>query len=300
MFNNRTLGTIAAMSAYFVWGLISLYWAQLRHVGSLEIIYHRIFWSVWPAWGAVWFFRRRGSLPVIFPSRRVTLITFAAGVLVSFNWWIYIFALNSGRALDASLGYYITPLFNIFLGTVVLRERLSRVQWVAVVLAALGVTVLTLRVGQVPWVSLLIATSFSAYALTKKRLGLGSVHGLALELIPVGAVAGILIGLGVVDGSGHLVGHGLLTTVLLMGAGLVTLVPLALFSYGAARVPLSQVGFLHFITPTMILIFGVLFFGEEFDAARAPGFILVWSALGLYSYSSVRAFSHARRRPPAT
>lgn len=295
MDKSRTSGTIAAFGAFIIWGLLPLYWAPLRQVGAIEIIWHRIFWSLVPSWLIVMHLIHSGRVRAAFPARRITLIAFANGLLVTVNWTVYIYAVINGRAVDASLGYYINPLVSVLLGTVLLRERLSRLQWAAVLVAAAGVLLLTLRVGRVPWIALILAFTFGSYGLVKKRLGLDPMHSLALEMVPVGFVAAAAIAHGLITGTGHLVGYGALTTALLLGAGVATLLPLWLFGIAAARIPLSQVGFTQYITPTMILFIGVAVFGEPFDAARAPGFVLVWIALALYTWASVHGWNAARR-----
>ena len=213
--------------------------------------------------------------------------TTVAGVLVTANWLTYVWAITHGRTLEASLGYYINPLVSVALGTVVLREKLDRLQAIAVGAAAAGVLYLTVRLGSLPWVSLILAVSFGVYGLIKKRVPVGATHSLALELIPLAPPALVAIVVGVIRGSSALFSVNWLTSALLIGAGAVTVVPLLLFGYAARHIRLSDVGFIQYIAPTSMLLLGIFAFGEVLDLEKLPGFVLVWVALVLYSISSI-------------
>lgn len=304
---NTTRGVLSAIGAFCLWGLTPLYWTRLEAVPAFEVILHRIWWSFPFLWIIVLVrfaqSRRRTSdrnvsetttektnsswIRVIIPSGRVFLRTTVAGVLVTVNWLTYVWAVTNGRTLEASLGYYINPLVSVALGAFVLRERLDRFQTIAVILATSGVLYLTLRVGTIPWISLILAGSFGVYGLIKKQVPVGATHSLALELIPLAPPAFIIIIFQVVRGTSMLTTINIETSLLLVGAGVVTVIPLILFGYAARNIRLADVGFVQYIAPTGMLILGVFVFGETFDTMRLPGFLLVWAALLLYSVSSI-------------
>ena len=298
-----TRGVLAAIAAFVLWGLTPIYWSWVGDVTSYEVILHRIWWSFPLLWGILLIRAKRrdaggghtnGSFGALIPGWRVLVTTTIAGVLVSANWFTYVWAVTHGHTLDASLGYYINPLVSVALGTIVLRERLTRLQAAAVVVAATGVLYLTVKLGSVPWISLILALTFGTYGLIKKRVSVGATHSLALELIPLAPPALVLIIVGMANGSSAMVGGDPVTVLLLIGAGAVTVVPLVLFGYAAQTIRLSDVGFVQYIAPTFMLLIGVFLLGEVFDLNRLPGFIMVWVALGLYTASSL-----VSRRQPA-
>ena len=298
---SNTRGLIAAITAFGFWGFTPLYWSRLAHVPALELILHRIWWSFPLLWIIVPIQLRRSreksdrpdnygdteNTHRAFPRRLVMISTTVAGVLVTANWLTYVWAITHGRTLEASLGYYINPLVSVALGTVVLREKLDRLQAIAVGAAAAGVLYLTVRLGSLPWVSLILAVSFGVYGLIKKRVPVGATHSLALELIPLAPPALVAIVVGVIRGSSALFSVNWLTSALLIGAGAVTVVPLLLFGYAARHIRLSDVGFIQYIAPTSMLLLGIFAFGEVLDLEKLPGFVLVWVALVLYSISSI-------------
>ena len=296
--HSKHKGIAAAVTAFLFWGLTPLYWSQLREVPALESIYHRVIWSFVLLLIVVILkqraqirretHRRAGSTRLI-PNRSILLQTTIAGILVVANWLTYVWAVTHGRTLEASLGYYINPLVSIALGTLVLRERLDRLQAIAVFVAGLGVIYLTIRLGSLPWVSLVLAGSFGVYGLIKKKLPIGSTHSLALELLPIAPFATLLVIVGLMKGNSSLGYADIATFLLLFGSGAITVVPLVLFGYATQTIRLSDVGFAQYIAPTMMLLIGVFVFGEPFDIARIPGFLAVWCALILYSLSVVRA-----------
>jgi chloramphenicol-sensitive protein RarD len=209
-------------------------------------------------------------------------------VLISVNWLVYVWAVNNGHVIEASLGYFINPLFNVFLGVVVLSERLSRAQWAAVALAAIGVLYLTIEGGRPPWIALVLAVSFGSYGLIRKVTNVEAIPGLATETLLLSPFAiGFLLwrehgGDGVFGHSSHTIDG------LLLGSGLVTALPLALFAFGARRIPYSTVGLVQYIGPTIQFLIGVFLFQEPFPRSRALGFVLIWAALAIYALDGLR------------
>jgi chloramphenicol-sensitive protein RarD len=276
-------GLLAAITAFLIWGLFPLYLKPLSGVPALQIMAHRIVWCCLLvfAWLAV-----RGELPAVRraladPGTRLRLVASAA--LISVNWLIYVWAVTHEHTVDASLGYFINPLLNVVLGVFVLDERLNRAQWIAVTLAAVGVIYLTVATGRPPWIALTLATSFGLYGLIRKVVAVEAVPGLATETLLLAPFAVAFLLWCQAQGSGAL-GH-LSTGVdaLLLGSGLITALPLALFAFGARLIPLSTLGLLQYVGPTLQFLIGVLVFHEPFPRVRAVGFVLIWAALAVYA-----------------
>ena len=304
---DQRVGTLSAVGAFCMWGLLPLYWIQIQYVPALEVIWHRVFWGAIVAWTIVLWRRRRAAAsgstvvhapPPLFPHGKTLVWLVANGVLLVANWFVYVWAVTSGRTLDASLGYYINPLVSVVLGLVFFGERLSRLQWVAVASATVGVVFLTVRLGVLPWASLALAFSFGFYGLIKKRSSLGSIHSLAVELTVVSLVAATAIVWGWVDGSSTPAGGDVRATVFLVGAGVVTVAPLLLFGVAAQRIRLSDVGFFQYIGPTLMFLIAITIFGDPLEPERLAAFAFVWAGLGLYTFSNYRGASR-RRRPDA-
>ncbi len=295
------LGPPAAAIAYVLWGLFPLYIKQVALVPPLEIVLHRSAWSLVFVVGLLALLRRFAWLrPAL--SQPSTLGVFAlSALLLAGNWLLYVWAVNSGRVLDASLGYFINPLFNVVLGYAVLHERPRPAQWAAVALAAAGVLWLALGAGHVPWVSLVLAASFGFYGLLRKTAPLGAIEGLALETLLLAPLAvGGLLWLSF-TGQNHF-GHGNNPLdLLLMLAGPFTAVPLLLFAFGARRITLATLGLLQYLGPSIQFLLGVYLYHEPFNASRGAGFALIWLALVIYSAESWRAARQAvsTNRPPA-
>lgn len=320
-------GFLLAISAFLFWGFTPVYWNLIRGVEAPAILGHRILWGFVAIW-IVLAIRREG-ISVVLKSRRVLLRAILASVLIGVNWFVYLLAVSSGRILDASLGYYINPLVSVFLGVLVLREKLGRVQIVALIMAISGVVFLTVAYGSFPWISLTLAGSFGVYGLVKKRLPVSGPAGLATELtflLPVGvflAASALIAGLspgdpgaGASAGAANALGGAAAavaaapavsagfgtdaaTTLVLIGAGLVTVIPLLLFVGAAKRLDLSAVGFFQYIAPTTMLLLGTLVYGEPFPTDRLVGFLFVWAALGLYTASLLIPALRRRRRKPS-
>lgn len=277
-------GMLYAALAFLSWGLFPLYFHAIHDVPALEILAHRMLWSLLFL-GIVLSVRRQWSwLGQLTGQPRVVAGFVASAFLLAGNWYIYIWAINNGHVIDASLGYFITPLINVMLGFLLLHERPRRLQWSAIGLAACGVLWLGWQTGQIPWIALLLATTFGGYGLLRKTAALGALEGLSFEtmiLFPL-ALAYVL----------WLTLHGQNTFVntasdstrwLLLASGPITAIPLLLFASGARRLPLSLLGLLQYISPTMQLLLGVWLFHEAFTAERMIGFIAIWGALALYA-----------------
>jgi chloramphenicol-sensitive protein RarD len=293
--NEDTLkGFVLATTVYLLWGFLPLYMKALAHLPPAEVIAHRVIWSV-PVAGLVLSMRgRTGDLSLALRSPRMLGMAVVTAVLVSVNWGIYVWAIGSGHALDAALGYYINPLFSIFLGAVLLRERLSVAQWLAIALAAGAVVVLTVESGRLPVAALGLTVTWGAYAFLKKWLPIGPNQGFFLEvlilLVPAVAYLGVLSA----TGQSHFLAGDSRTTWLLLGCGIVTAVPLMIYANSAKLLKLSTIGILQYIAPTMIFVVAVFLFGEEFGRARMLAFPMIWSALVIYTASLLRQSRRSR------
>jgi len=276
-------GLAAAAGAFAIWGLFPLYLRALQVVPALQIVAHRVAWACLFvfAWIAV-----RGELAGLRPvlaSRALLLRLAAAAMLISINWLAYVWGVSSGRVVETSLGYFINPLVNVLLGVAVLSERLNRVQWVSVALAAGGVIYLTVTAGHPPWIALTLAFSFGTYGLIRKTAPVDALPGLAIETALLAPLAAGYLVWCAMRGDGAMGSQGGLVDALLVGSGVVTALPLFLFAYGARRLPYSMVGVLQYIGPSLQLLCALLVFGEPFGRDRAVGFALIWSALLVYA-----------------
>ena len=287
-------GLLYGLGAYGLWGLVPLFWPLVKPAGSLEILASRVVWSLVFAAILVIFVVPRGWWARIASRRNLILLAGAAAV-VSVNWGVYIWAVNHDHVTEAALGYYINPIVSIMIGVLVLRERLARWQWLAVGIALVAVVLLSVEVGRPPWIALTLAFSFATYGLLKKRVNGGAVETLTIEsgflFLPA---MGYLIFLQtrhqlsfVQFGLGH--------SLLLISTGLVTLVPLLLFSAAATRLPLSVVGLLQYLTPTAQFLLGVLYFHEQVSTGRWIGFGIVWLALLVLTVGSLNSVRRRRR-----
>ncbi len=294
-------GTLAGFGAYALWGVFPLVFRLVDDVAATEILLHRILWSLVVVLGILAVRGRLGELGgVVRTSGRVRILAVAA-VLISVNWLTYIWAVNSGHVVDAALGYYVNPLITVALGVVVLGERLRRAQRVALGLGAAAVVVLTVANGQVPWIALVLSCSFAGYGFAKKRAGVAAVPSLAVETAVLAPLA--VVGVAVLAGTGELAfAHGPVGRDLLLASlGVVTAAPLLLFATAATRIPLSMLGLLQYVTPTMQLLCGVVLLGESLPPERLVGFVLVWAALtvlGTDAIGTERRARVARRAAP--
>ena len=276
-------GLAAAAAAFVIWGLFPLYLIALTSVSALEITAHRVAWSCLFVLALLAVRRELGKLSAAATRPGVLARLAASAILVSINWLVFVWGVNHDHVVEVSLGYYINPLVNVLLGIFVLSERLNRVQWMAVALAAAGVAYLTIETGHLPWIALTLATSFGLYGLIRKTASVDALPGLAIEMILLAPLAvGYLIWreMSAVAALGH---SGGLIDALLVVSGIVTALPLFLFSYGARRLPYSTVGVLQYIAPSLQLACAVFFLREPFEQAKAIGFSLIWMALLIYA-----------------
>ena len=277
-----------ALGAYVFWGFLPLYLKAIDHIPAVEVVAHRVLWSVPVAGLVLVLLRRTGDIGRVLRDPRALAMGCVTAALVSINWGVYVWAIAVERTLDAALGYYINPLFSVFLGSVLLGERLLRLQWVAVGLAAVGVAILTYFNGSLPWPTLVLTTSWGFYAYFKRSLPIGPNQGFLLEVLILSPLAlGYLAWLWT-QGGGHFVPMSL-DMWLLMGCGIVTAVPLLLYANGAKGLRLTTIGIMQYIAPTMIMLVALFVFGEPFGQARAIAFPIIWAALALYTYSMFRS-----------
>jgi chloramphenicol-sensitive protein RarD len=275
-------GVLYGIGAYLAWGVFPIYWKWLNSVSAIQIISHRIIWSFVFLALIIFFTRQWKAFRSSALTRRVIPIYLASGVLLCLNWLTYVWAVNAGFIVETSLGYFINPLLSVLLGVIFLHEHLRTWQWVPIGLAALGVVYVAVSYGQFPWIALTLAFSFAIYGLVKKAAPLGSLHGLTLEtgLLFLPAVA-FLISMEFL-GKGAFLHSTSRVDLLIVGAGVVTAVPLLMFSSAAQRIPLSMVGILQYITPTMQFLIGVLVYREPFNRSHLIGFCIVWFALIMF------------------
>ena len=287
-------GLLCGIGAYLLWGLFPLYWPLLEPAAPVEILAHRMVWSMVFLVALLALTRGFGWIRAL-DRRRVGLLAIAA-VLITINWGTFIYAVNSGHVVETSLGYFINPLISVALGVLVLGERLRRWQGVAVAVAFVAVTVLTVDYGRPPWIALTLALAFGLYGLVKKRVGLDGAESLAAETAFVVVPAlGYLLWLGG-DGSGTFTTEGADHVALLITSGAVTAIPLVLFGAAAIRIPLITIGLLQYMAPVMQFLIGVVVYGEDMPLSRLAGFALVWLALAVFTVDAVRA---ARERSAA-
>jgi chloramphenicol-sensitive protein RarD len=282
-------GFLYALTAYLLWGFLPLYMKALAHIPPVEVIAHRVLWSVPIAVAVLWWTGRTADLRAALKSPRLLAMGAMTAALISVNWGIYVWAIGSGHALDAALGYYINPLFSIFLGAVLLREKMGRTQMVAIALAVVAVGILTWEAGRLPVVALGLTLTWGFYAYLKRRLPIGPNQGFTLEvlilLIPaVGYIAWMLS-----TGTGHFLEGVSWDNALLLGCGIVTAVPLMIYANGAKRLTLSTIAIMQYIAPTMIFLTAVFIFGEPFSGVKMIAFALIWTALVIYSLPMLAA-----------
>ena len=278
-------GTLYGAGAYLLWGLFPLYWPLLAPSAPLEVLAHRILWSLVVVVVLLAVTRRVEQVRAAVRDRRRLAQIALAAVVVAINWGTYIYGVTNDRVVETSLGYFVNPIVTVLLGVVVLGERLRPAQWTALGAAFVAVVVLTVENGSPPWIALVLAFSFGTYGLLKKTAGVGAVEGLAIEtgvLLPVAAVYVVVIGGGTFATEG--VGH----AALLALSGVVTAIPLLLFGAAASRIPLSTLGVLQYLAPTMQFVLGITLFDEPLPAVKLLGFVLVWCAVALFTVDLLR------------
>lgn len=284
-------GIAAALAAYSMWGLFPAFWPLLAPAVPVEVLAHRIAWTA--VLMAVVLTVLRGWAELRTLGLRGWALTTAAGGLIALNWGLYIYAVFAGHIVEAALGYFVSPLVSVLLGVVVLRERLRRVQWAAVGIAAVAVVVIAVENGRPPVLALLLAASFGLYGLIKSTVPVSATGGLVAEGMALGPVALAVIAWFQVTGAGTMVGHGSGHLLLLLAAGPVTALPLLLYGLAARRVPLSTIGVLMYLNPTLQFLWGVLVVGEPMPPTRWIGFVLVWTALAVFTVDLVRSTRRA-------
>jgi chloramphenicol-sensitive protein RarD len=279
----QSAGVLNATAAFLLWGLFPLYFHAIGEVPPMEILAHRMVWSLLFLCIVLTVRQQWKWLPQVLRQPRIVAMFAASALLLSANWFIYIWAVNNGHVIDASLGYFITPLFNVLLGLMVLKERLRGGQWLAVAVAAAGVSWLTWQAGALPWIALALAATFGGYGLLRKTAALAALEGLSFETLLLFPLAGGYVLWLTLHGANTFVNTPSDTTrLLLIAAGPITAIPLLLFAAGARKIPMSVLGMLQYIAPTIQMILGLIVFHESFSKARLAGFIVIWSALALY------------------
>jgi chloramphenicol-sensitive protein RarD len=290
--SQRALGMLYGVLAFGAWGLMPLYWRPLHGISAPEILCHRIVWSLVFV-TAMLALRGRTSelLSALRDIKRLRLLILSA-MLIAVNWGIFIWAVNANYVLESSLGYFINPLMNVALGTLVLKERLAPLKKVALGFASAGVLVLTIWIGVFPWIALSLATTFALYGLIRKLAPVDSLLGLSLESTLLAPLALAFLLRAEMVGSGAFLHHGVWTSLVLVGAGPVTALPLLWFAHSARRLELSTVGVLQYLAPTGQFLVAVFVNGEPFTMAHQLGFALIWIGLGIYTYASYPRPSH--------
>ena len=287
MSKNKT-GLLFAVSSYVLWGTFPLYWPLLKPASALEIVSHRAVWTL--VFCIIILAINKALKNTVATMRRPKIAAklLLTSILISINWLVFIWATTNGHVVETSLGYYINPLAMITFGVIALKERLRTLQWVAISIATVGVFVLTIDYGRLPWIALLIALSWGSYGIMKKQLGLGALEGLAIETFISGFFyLGYLIYIGN-QGTGQF-GHTTGATLLLISAGAATAIPLLLFNGATTRLPLTTIGLLQYITPTLTFCIGVWIRHENMSAARWAGFVIIWVALSVLALDLLKS-----------
>jgi len=274
-------GILYGIGAYALWGFFPLYWKLLHTISALQLIGHRIAWSFLLLIAFILITRQWADLRATFNMRnfRIYLI---ASLLIGVNWLMYVWAVNAGHIVETSLGYFINPLISVLLGLIVLREKLRPLQWIPIVIAFAGVVYLTFTFGRLPWIALVLAFTFGFYGLVKKLAPLSSLYGLTMETGILFIPALAYLGFVEANGTGAFLHTGPVPDLLMVGAGLVTTVPLLMFASAAKRIPLTTIGVLQYLAPTIQILIGVFVYKEVFDHTRLAGFSLVWLALIIF------------------
>ena len=292
----KNKGVLFALAAYILWGFFPLYFKAIQQVSALQILAHRIAWGFVFTLAVVLVLRQWKEFRASVFNRRTFLIYAGASVVLGINWFTYVWAVITNHVVESSLGYFINPIVSVLLGVIFLRERLRTFQWVAIAMVTAGVVYLTITFGQLPWISLLLAVTFGFYGLLKKIAPLGALHGITLETAVLTIPSLVYLLIVNANGTGTF-GHSTpLLDFLLVLSGPVTAIPLLLFATGARRIPLTTIGLLQYIAPTLQFLLGVLVFHEPFDQSRLIGFMIFWLALVFFSVENLLA----RRRTPST
>ena len=279
-------GFIYGISAYLAWGIIPFYMKAVSHMPAIEVVAYRVLCSVPVAAVIILALGRTADLKRAFASPRLLAAAVLTATLISINWGIYVWSISVERTVEAAFGYYINPLVSIMLGAVFLGERFNRLQTVAIVLAVIAVAILTVHAGRLPWISLCLAFSFGFYGFFRKTMPIGPTQGFFLEVILLSVPSLILVLAR--EGTGHFLAGNPVDTWLLLLAGPVTAIPLILYAWGAKLLPLSTIGLMQYVTPTMIFLIAVFVFREPFAVWQLVAFCFIWTALALYSWSTLK------------
>lgn len=274
---------MAAAAAFLFWGMVPVYWKQMQSVAASELIAHRIVWSLFFLVAVLAWQRNFASLRPGFAGARAVGLNLLAGILLTLNWGVYVWAVNRGQVIETSLGYFLVPLCNVAVGSLVLHEKLRPMQWTAIGLAAGGVLLLLVRVGHFPWVALSLAFTWTSYGLLKKKSALGPIAGLTVETLLLFPLAAALLLWLHHTGEGALGRIDLRTQGFVLSAGVITAVPLLLFAYGAQRIRLTALGLLQYLAPSVQFLIGLLIYREPFDTGRLQAFALIWIGLIVYT-----------------
>ncbi len=292
-------GYVLGLMAWTMWGFFPLYWPLLEPAGAVEILAHRIFWSMAVMLVAVLLLRRGPRLRATLADRRTRRLLAVASILITVNWGTYIWGVNNHHVVETSLGYFINPLVSVLMGVLLLGEQMRRLQWVALGIATVAVLALTVEYGRPPWVALILAFSFGSYGLAKKKADAGAVESLVVETLVVSPVAiGYIVFL-TATGASTFGGEGTGHALLLVGTGLITVLPLLCFGGAATRIPLSTLGLMQYLTPTVQFVLGLVVFHEPMPAMRWVGFGLIWLALALFTVETLRNRRRTLRRAAA-
>lgn len=284
---NTNMGYVYALQAFFAWGILPVFWKLLSHVSALEILSHRIFWSfVFVFILLIWSKKERVKNLLKQKKSRKSLII--SSLLIGSNWGLFIYAVNTNQIVEASLGYYINPIVNVLLGLIVLQEKLDKLKIAALFIASLAVIYLTIDYGQFPWIAIYLAVSFGLYGLVKKTAGIEAIPALAIETLILTPFAALFIGYKMWMETGAFFAGSFSTNLYLVLTGVVTTLPLYWFAKGAQRIPLSALGFMQYIGPSLMLLIGVLIYHEDFRYEQGIAFGMIWFALALYSFSMIR------------
>lgn len=283
--NDEIMGAGYGFLAFTAWGLLPLYWKLLDQIPAGEILAHRIFWSFVFVGGILAISGSWKSLKELLVNKKNMLVIFMCAVIISLNWFTYIWAVNSKLVIEASMGYYINPLVAVLLGITILKEKTDFWQWVAIALAAIGVAILITQYGKIPWVALTLAITFAFYSLFKKIIDVDSISGLAVETLFLAPIALFYIIFIQSQGTGSLGSISPLVMILLFSSGVATATPLLWFAKGASKIQLSTIGFLQYLAPTISLILGIFVFKEQFTKVHFISFSFIWAAIIIYTLS---------------
>ncbi len=286
MSENSRSGFLFALSAYFIWGLLPLFWKLTEHLDPIEVTAHRALWSLPVAAIVLSAIGRTGDIFPTLRSPRKVSILFVSSCLVSFNWAVFIWAIAADRVLDTALAYYINPLITVCLAFVFLGDRFNRLQLLAIIIAAAAVLMLTVVGGQFPWVSILLAVTFGLYGLLRKTIDVGPTQGFLVEILLVMPLAAGFVVWQIWNGNSALTGIRS-DAVLMILAGPATAAPLILFAMGAKRLRLSTIGLMQFMVPTMLFLLSIFVFHEELRLVQLYAFVMIWAALGIYAWSII-------------